>query len=119
MQRTRLNTLVTLISFKLQRLFSNPWRRISLILLGLLLGFFVGTAVSTTAGQAAIWDIAVAACLILFVEIVSIIVYRRKPQVINDNSDYLRQNPLYLDVLNSFKIGLIYGLFVEALKLGS
>lgn len=119
MQRTRLNTLVTLVGLRLQRLFNNPWRRISLILLGLLLGFFVGTAVSTTAGQAAIWDTTVAAFLILFVEIVSIIVYRRKPVMINNNQSDLRPKSLYLDVLNSFKIGLIYGLFVEALKLGS
>jgi hypothetical protein len=42
MQRTRLNTLVERTGTELTQFFSNPWRRISLILLGLLFGFFIG-----------------------------------------------------------------------------
>jgi uncharacterized membrane protein YoaK (UPF0700 family) len=110
MQRTRLNTLVTVAQNRLDRLFTNPWRRISLSLISILLGFFVGQAVSTTAGQKAYWDVILAAFLLLFTEIVSIIVYGRRQQKVR---------PLGLDTLNLFKAGMIYGLYLEALKLGS
>ncbi|AFY76415.1 MAG: DUF565 domain-containing protein [Hydrococcus sp. C42_A2020_068] len=107
MQRTRLNTLADVALTRIDRFFSNPWRRISLILIGVLFGFFAGSALSTTAGQAAEWDIIAAGFVLLFVEFVSRIFYRRE------------RRSLFLEVLNFFKIGMIYSLFLEAFKLGS
>ncbi|MEO0836490.1 MAG: DUF565 domain-containing protein [Cyanobacteria bacterium J06642_3] len=117
MQRTRLNTLVDITGDRLELLFSNPWRRISLSLISILLGFFMGSAIVTTAGQRAVWDIPAAAILFAFTELVSKLVYARRgrPQV---NSVPQRRS-LYVEVLNLFKIGLIYSLFLEAFKLGS
>ena len=40
---------------------------------------------------------------------------RRRP----DSGAILGQRPLWIAILNSLKLGLIYGLFVEAFKLGS
>ncbi|WP_267384273.1 DUF565 domain-containing protein [Cyanobacterium sp. uoEpiScrs1] len=110
MQRTRLNTLFDNIQIRFNRLFANPWRRISLSLIGLLFGFFVGQAVSTTAGQEAYWDITIAVFLILFTETISRIAYSQIQQ--------LKKN-LWLDILNIFKIGFVYSLYFEALKLAS
>ncbi|MEM8721280.1 MAG: DUF565 domain-containing protein [Cyanobacteria bacterium P01_G01_bin.39] len=117
MQRTRLNTLVDITGDRLELLFSNPWRRISLSLISILLGFFMGSAIVTTAGQRAVWDIPAAAILFAFTELVSKLVYARRdrPQA---NSVPQRRS-LYVEVLNLFKIGLIYSLFLEAFKLGS
>lgn len=115
MQRTRLNTLVDTTGAKIEQFFSNPWRRISLIALGLLLGFFAGSAISTTAGQAAEWDIMGAAFVVFFTELISVIVYRRDRRL--QSREYKR--PLFLDILNFFKLGMIYSLFLEAFKLGS
>ncbi len=108
MQRTRLNTLVELASFQLEQFFGNPWRRISVLLISLLLGFFAGQALSTTGGQQAQWDVVMAAFVLLFTESVSFLVYR-----------FYRQRALFLQTLNLFKAGVIYGLFLEAFKLGS
>ncbi|MGK7932883.1 MAG: DUF565 domain-containing protein [Microcystaceae cyanobacterium] len=111
MQRTRLNTLVDDSLRQANQFFSNPWRRISLILLSLFFGIFIGEAVSTTVGQAAQWDVVVAAIILIFTEVVSRWVYRFPPQK--------RPNALWIDVLNVFKIGIAYSLYLEAFKLGS
>ena len=122
MQRTRLNTLVEIIGNRLELLFSNPWRKIALSLISILLGFFMGSAIVTTAGQDAVWDIPAAAIVFTFTELISRFVYgRRKPP--NDlaiqRSPRTKSYSLYVDVLNLFKVGLIYSLFLEAFKLGS
>lgn len=117
MQRTRLNTLVNITGDRLELLFSNPWRRISLSLISILLGFFMGSAIVTTAGQTAVWDIPAAAILFAFTELVSKLVYARRNAQPGKSLPVRRS--LYLEVLNLFKIGLIYSLFLEAFKLGS
>lgn len=40
MQRTRLSTLVDTAGGRLEQFFTNPWRRLSLLLISLLLGIF-------------------------------------------------------------------------------
>lgn len=117
MQRTRLNTLVDITGDRLELLFSNPWRRISLSLISILLGFFMGSAIVTTAGQRAVWDIPAAAILFAFTELVSKFVYVRRNR--SSEKSLPARRSLYVDVLNLFKIGLIYSLFLEAFKLGS
>ena len=117
MQRTRLNTLVDITGDRLDLLFSNPWRRVSLSLISILLGFFMGSAIVTTAGQRAVWDIPAAAILFAFTELTSRLVYARRDR--QTPNSVTQRRSLYIDVLNLFKIGLIYSLFLEAFKLGS
>jgi uncharacterized membrane protein YoaK (UPF0700 family) len=109
MQNTRLNNLVSAVAQRFGQWLSNPWRRWSLLLISFLLGFFLGTAVSTTAGQRANLDIYVAAIIAVVVEVISRLYYRRRTS--NDS--------FWLESLNILKIGLTYGLFIEAFKLGS
>ena len=116
MQRTRLNSLVTVAGDRLELLFSNPWRRISLNLIAILSGFFMGSALVTTAGQDAVWDIPAAAFVFTFTELTSKFVYSRRQR---RQETLPRRRSLYIDVLNLFKAGLIYSLFLEAFKLGS
>lgn len=110
MQDTRLTRLVNGSIDSLGRWLQNPWRRTSLLLLSVLFGNFLATAISTTTGQQADLDILIAAVLAGFTELSSWLVYRvqRSPN-----------RPLPLSLLNALKIGLIYGLFVESFKLGS
>jgi hypothetical protein len=115
MQRTRIDTLVTRTGTSIEKFFSNPWRRISLIVISLLFGFFAGAGISTTAGQAAQWDIVAAGLLVWFTELVSRLVYRRRDLSILEE----KKRSLFSETLNFFKIGVIYSLFLEAFKLGS
>jgi len=116
MQRTRFNTIVRSTTDRLGELFANPWRRNALLLISLLFGIFMGSAVVTTAGQAARQDVPASAILLLFTEIVSIIVYSRWGRSLSKDNT---QVSLWLGVLNIFKIGLAYSLYLEAFKLGS
>ena len=117
MQRTRLNSLIGILGERLRILFSNPWRRIALSLISVLMGFFMGSASVTTAGQDAVWDIPAAATLFAFTELTSMFVYSRPRRLRRDGLP--NKQSLFIDVFNLFKIGLTYSLFLEAFKLGS
>ncbi|MDZ8084926.1 MAG: DUF565 domain-containing protein [Nostoc sp. DedQUE12b] len=110
MQNTRLNNLFDAIATRLGQWFFNPWRRLSLLIISFLLGFFLANVASTTAGQRAELDILVAAFLVMLTEITSRIFYHRS---------FLSRRSLLVDSLNLLKVGFIYGLFLEAFKLGS
>jgi hypothetical protein len=110
MQNTRLNNLFDTIARQLGQWFLNPWRRLSVLLLSFLFGTFLGTAISTTAGQKAELDIVIAAFLVFLTEVTSRIFYNRT---------FFAKRSLLVESLNILKVGFIYSLFIEAFKLGS
>ena len=117
MQNTRLTTLVRGTLARFTSFTTNPWRRISLVIIGFLLGNFLGTAIITTTGQIAIWDLAAASLLVVFTELISYLVYRRSgSRVVSLDTD---GTVLFPEILNALKIGITYSLFIEAFKLGS
>lgn len=113
MQQTRLTALIETTSKQFGRWVFNPWRRVSLVIIGFLFGNFFGISISAIAGQAARLDVVISAILLVLVEFISWLVYRRQP------AKETQPRSLLLEVMNAFKIGLVYGLFVEAFKLGS
>lgn len=110
MQRTRINTLLDTVGDRLARWLVNPWRRLSILVISLLLGNFLGVAISAFAGQAAQQDIFISALLVFIGETISRIVYGRS---------WTPSSPLWIEALNGLKIGATYALCVEAFKLGS
>ena len=110
MQNTRISTLVDNIVGGLGSFFLNPWRRFSLLLISLLLGNFLGIAISSISGQKADLDIVASAILVAITEAISRLAY-------SIPSATARSLPV--QVLNALKLGLIYSLFVEAFKLAS
>jgi predicted Co/Zn/Cd cation transporter (cation efflux family) len=70
----------------------------------------MGTALPTSTGQAALWDVIVAALMFLFCEAIAIWYYR---------FNRTNKNSLIKLNLNAFRIGLTYSLFVEAVKLAT
>jgi len=110
MQSTRLNRLLNVILERFKQWLLNPWRRISLLIISLLFGNFAATAVSTIAGQEGYLDVLYALICLLITEILNWLVYGSRGKI---------KRSLGIDILNGFKIGFIYGLFLEAFKLGS
>ena len=110
MQNTRLNKLFDAIARNTAQWFVNPWRRLSLLVISWLFGFFLGSAISTTAGQEAELDIVIAAVLVVITEVMSRIFYSRS---------FLARQALWVETLNYLKVGFIYSLYLEAFKLGS
>jgi hypothetical protein len=143
MQRTRLNTLFNQITLRFRQWVFNPWRRLSIIVMSLLFGNFSATAVAATSGQTSTLDVMMAASLVLGVELISWLYHRFTPQQqrerinrsaissaglaegsmaiapIGLDSGPVRSRSTLIESLNAFKLGLTYGLFVEAFKLGS
>lgn len=117
MQNTRLNTLLDSSIDRAIALFRNPWRRISLLAISLLFGFFLGgSAITSTLGQLAYWDVPAAIVTVLMTEAISFWVYRRSRPVL---PGILTRGKLLADVLNALKIGVNYGLCLEAFKLNT
>lgn len=116
MQNTRLNTAIDVVLNQANQWLQNPWRRISLLVISLLLGNFLATALATIAGQAASWDIFVALVLVFFSEAISWLVYGSRLGRAPTPGD---RRPVVVEMLNGLKLGLMYGLFIEAFKLGS
>jgi hypothetical protein len=110
MQNTRLNTLVDAIAGQFDRWLRNPWRKLSVITISLLLGNFIGTIISTTAGARADWDAVTAAILVIVTEALSRLAYGSKRDV---------GRSVLVEMTNALKIGLTFSLFVDAMKLGS
>ncbi len=140
MQRTRLNTLFNQIVLRFRQWAFNPWRRLSVILISLLFGNFFAVAISATAGQTATLDVTVSAILVLGMEVISWLYYRFTPRrqqaalanqrlapligldgVVPAGTDLgpVRSRSTFIESLNAFKLGAVYGFFVEAFKLGS
>ncbi|CEJ42600.1 DUF565 domain-containing protein [Umezakia ovalisporum] len=110
MQNTRLTNLFDSIAIRLGQWFLNPWRRLSLLLISFFFGFFLGTAISTIAGQRGLLDIVMAGILVVLTEVTSRVFYGRR---------LLSKQVLLIESLNVLKVGFIYSMFVESFKLGS
>nr|YP_010330385.1 hypothetical protein MW504_pgp075 [Rhodella violacea]UNJ18101.1 hypothetical protein [Rhodella violacea] len=77
--------------------------------IGLLLGFFISNIIITIPNQTSDWGIVASSMFIACTEIINKVRYNRKHYNIN----------FYCKVINSIKLGIIYGLFLDAFKLGS
>ncbi|PZO36240.1 MAG: hypothetical protein DCF19_22085 [Pseudanabaena frigida] len=117
MQNTRLSNIVNVSIRQLSQWSRNPWRRVSLILISLLGGFFFASVLSTASGAKSEQDIVIAAITLFVVEMINRFVYGSRRLTLADGS--LAPRLLTTEMLNSFKLGTTYGLFLEAFKLGS
>lgn len=116
MQNTRLSTIVSVSVGQISQWSRNPWRRTSFILISLLVGFFLASVISTISGAKSEQDITTAAITLFIVEMINRYVYTVKRVTPSDNA---APRLLTKEILNSLKLGLVYGLFLEAFKLGS
>nr|WDA99055.1 hypothetical protein GRSY_050 [Gronococcus sybilensis] len=86
------------------------------IAISLLLGFFLATTLATILGQTGDWGILAGSILTACMETLSNIIY----SPYNSSNDvWIATKIKLLNLLNSVKIGILYGLFVDAFKLGS
>ncbi len=106
MQRTRLNDLLltgwNLLLVQLRR----RWYVHCLRLIAFLGGFFLASLISTWSGQRGIWDITISLVLLVFIEVINWLVYSQA---------WIKEKIS----ANLFKLGLLFGLAVEAFKLSS
>lgn len=115
-QKTDLETQTNLVTHFVAYFTDYSLDSLSFQLLSILLGFFTSTALSTIPAQTGDWGIVAAAIIVTNQEIVSKITYQK------NLSKYYGSNKLLallFKYCNGVKIGILYGLFVDAFKLGS
>ena len=86
----------------------NPWRRYSISLIIFLIGYFLGSSLGMVSAVVELMDPVAAFLSVVFIEI--LIVLRR-------NLRFVRKKNFLLLLLDSLRLGLIYGFFTESLKL--
>jgi len=87
---------------------NNPWRRYSISLITLLIGYFFGSSLGMVSAVVELMDPVAAFLAVVFIEF--LIVLRR-------NFRFERKKKFLLLLLDSLRLGLFYGFFTESLKL--
>ena len=87
---------------------NNPWRRYSLSLITLLIGYFLGSSLGMVSAVVELMDPIAAFLAVVFIEI--LIILRR-------NFRSARKKRFLVLLLDSLRLGLFYGFFTESLKL--
>ena len=87
---------------------NNPWRRYSIYLITLLIGYFLGSSLGMVSAVVELMDPVAAFLSVVFIEI--LIALRR-------NFRFGRKNKFLVLLIDSLRLGLFYGFFTESLKL--
>ena len=86
----------------------NPWRRYSIALITILIGYLLGSSLGMVSAVIELMDPVAAFLSVFFIEI--LILLRR-------NFRFQRNKRFLLLLLDSLRLGLFYGFFTESLKL--
>jgi hypothetical protein len=106
-QRRRLVDVVKTLPRVARAYFKSPFRRALFGGIALLGGFYVAQTISLSFGALGVNDVIAAALCVLFTEFVTRFYHTRV------------QITFPIALLNNFKMGLTYGLFIDAFKLAS
>lgn len=107
-QQTRFQSTIAEAGAVLERWSSNPWRRLSLLLVVLLISFVIGVGLGTITGALNQLDfIAAMICVVVLEGSV------RTRRGLRDG----RADRLLLQLVDMARIGLLYGLLLEGFKL--
>ena len=87
---------------------NNPWRRYSIALIFLLIGYFLGSSLGMVSAVLELMDPVAAFLSVVLIEI--LIALRR-------NFRFNRKKKFLLLLLDSLRLGIFYGFFTEGLKL--
>ena len=87
---------------------NNPWRRYSISLIIILIGYFLGSSLGMISAVLELMDPIAAFLSVVFIEI--LIVLRR-------NFRFEKKKKFLILLLDSLRLGLFYGFFTESLKL--
>nr|YP_009395550.1 hypothetical protein [Vertebrata isogona]ARW64621.1 hypothetical protein [Vertebrata isogona] len=82
---------------------------LNISMLSFMLGFFFANILSTIPAQTGDWNIMSGSIIVTLNEIINKNIYKK----------HRIHQSIVLQLLNNIKIGIIYGLFVDAFKLGS
>ncbi|MFN6337415.1 MAG: DUF565 domain-containing protein [Cyanobacteriota bacterium] len=107
-QQTRFQITIAEAGDRLRDWATNPWRRLSLLLVTLLISFVIGIGLGSISGVLGLMDIAAAVLCVVVVEL-SI---RGRRSLRGRDGDQLT-----LRLVDMARMGLLYGLLLDGFKL--
>ncbi len=107
-QKTKFQLLIIDNFDTLSKWAINPWRRYSLALIVILIGYFFGSSLGMISAVVELIDPIGAFLSVLFIEI--LIQFRRRLR-------FYKEKKLLVLLIDSLRLGLFYGFFTESLKL--
>ena len=107
-QKTKFQLLVIDNFDTLSKWALNPWRRYSLALTVALIGYFFGSSLGMISAVVELVDPVGAFLSVFFIEI--LIQFRRRLR-------FEKGKKILVLLIDSFRLGLLYGFFTESLKL--
>ena len=107
-QKTKFQLLVINNFDSLSQWAVNPWRRYSLALTIVLIGYFLGSSLGMISAVVELIDPVGAFLSVFFIEV--LIQFRRRLR-------FDRKKKLLVLLIDSLRLGLFYGFFTESLKL--
>ena len=107
-QKTKFQLLVIENFDNLSKWAINPWRRYSLALTVVLIGYFFGSSLGMISAVVELIDPIGAFLSVFFIEI--LIQFRRRLR-------FDKKKKLLVLLLDALRLGLLYGFFTESLKL--
>jgi hypothetical protein len=86
----------------------------------ILLGIFISINISTILGQTGDWGMLIAGIIAAIIETVNTTTLGAKRKLLQTlYKEKQKKTTKYINFINNLKIGILYGLFIEAFKLGS
>jgi hypothetical protein len=118
MHKTRLEQLLKIKAKHLLFYLQNNRSFFYLKIFTILLGFFTANMLATILGQTGDWDVLVASILTVIIEYIGFLIYKKPGKKFYFILDRKRRQKSFF-LVNIWKIGFIYGLFVDSFKVGS
>ena len=107
-QKTKFQLLVIDNFYSLSKWAINPWRRYSLSIIVILIGYFLGSSLGMISAVVELIDPVGAFLSVFFIEI--LIQFRLRLR-------FDRKKRFLVLLIDSLRLGLFYGFFTESLKL--
>ena len=86
---------------------NNPWRRYSISIITILIGYFLGSSLGMVSAVVELMDPVAALLSVVFIECLI---------ALREISDWMEKE-IFILLLDSLRLGLFYGFFTESLKL--
>lgn len=110
---TRLGRLISVRRRELLQRWNTVRRNFPSKIFLLLFGFFSANALATILGQTGDWDVIAAGILVAIIEGIGHLMYNRMPAFLGS------RGKATIELVNYWKIGFTFALFVDAFKVGS
>ena len=108
-QKTSFESLIQNIFYFISRSLIGPWKKRSIGLISLLVGYFLGSNLTVYYLEKTGQRVIISLCIVLIIELIV-----RLRSIIIDNTKGIQ-----IIIIDNLRLGFLYSIVIEAFKLGS